>query len=127
MEKLRPLTTDEARDLAHARDNVERVREMVAVPDDAIQVDIFTSNPATGEFGKSHFYTKAVAPDQLSAANQAGAAPSGSEHPAAVRSTPMPQYAPYAVDHILSEAAPRSDSDRKAEALRDADASGNGK
>jgi hypothetical protein len=99
MEALRPLTIDEARDLAHARDNVEKAREMVAVPDDAIQVDIFTSNPATGEFGKSHFYTKADIPDQPPANTASGE----SEHPAAIRSAPP--LAPYAVEHILKDAA----------------------
>ena len=88
LEGLRALTSDEARDLAHARENVERAREMVAVPDDAIQVDIFTSNPTTGEFGKSHFYTNAVAP---------GEPPSDNGDPAT--------RAQYARDHLT-----RSDS-----------------
>jgi hypothetical protein len=117
LEALRPLSAEEARDLAHARANIEKAREMVAVPDDAIQVDIFTSNATTGEFGKSHFYTKAVAPDEAPGA----ARPDGgvSQHPAALRSAPA-ALAPYAVDHILSEAAPRGDGERKNEALRDA-------
>lgn len=63
MEKLRPLTCDEVSQLNNARENIDKAREMVAVPDDAIQVDIFTSNPTTGEFRKTHFYTKAVVPD----------------------------------------------------------------
>lgn len=99
METLRPLTSNEARDLAEARNNIERAREMIAVPDDTIQVDIFTSNPTTGEFGKSHFYTKAVAPDQSQSP------PDTAGHPA-VRASQAPPYASYAVDHILTDAAP---------------------
>ena len=99
MEALRPLTSNEARDLTDARNNIERAREMIAVPDDTIQVDIFTNNPNTGEFGKSHFYTKAVAPDQSQAP------PDTAGHPAVRASQALP-YAPYAVDHILSDAAP---------------------
>lgn len=105
MEKLRPLTAEEQRDLSRARADIESVREMVAVPDDAIQVDVFTSNPATGEFGKSAFYTKAEAPEHMAKDQQ---------------QTPLPALAPYAIDHIISEAAPRTDSDRHADALRDA-------
>jgi hypothetical protein len=99
MEKLRPLTSNEARDLTLARENIEKAREMVSVPDDAIQVDIFTSNPTTGEFGKSHFYTKAVAPNQLPNSQDD---PQSSNHPAAAR---LNNLAPYAVDHILNDAA----------------------
>lgn len=66
MEKLRPLTEDEIRDYEVAKEHIDMAREMIEVPDDAIQVDIFTNNSSTGEFGKSHFYTKAVAPDAQS-------------------------------------------------------------
>lgn len=59
LEKLRPLTEEETRDITHARSYIEQVREMVAVPDDTVQVDVFTSDPSTGGFSKSHFYTKA--------------------------------------------------------------------
>jgi len=62
MEKLRPLTSEEAEDLTKARNYIDRVREMVAVPDDAIQVDVFTNNPSTGGFERSSFYTKAEGP-----------------------------------------------------------------
>ena len=62
MESLRKLTIDEADELDKARKYIASVREMVAVPDDSIQVDVFTNNPNTGGFEKSHFYTKAEAP-----------------------------------------------------------------
>jgi hypothetical protein len=67
LEALRPLTTEEARELAFANEDIVRAREMVAVPDDAIQVDVFTSDPATGAFGRSHFYTKAEGPASVEA------------------------------------------------------------
>ena len=90
LEGLRALTSDEARELTHARENVEKAREMVAVPDDAIQVDIFTSNPTTGEFGKSHFYTNAVSPGEPPAAG-------GAEHG---RAAPGGEQAQYARDYL---------------------------
>jgi hypothetical protein len=92
MESLRPLTTNEARELSDARNSIDKIREMVAVPDDAIQVDVFTSNPTTGEFGKSHFYTKAVAPDDPADAAKASA-------------NRVPPFAPYAVEHIIKDAS----------------------
>ena len=91
MESLRPLTTNEARELSDARNSIDKIREMVAVPDDAIQVDVFTSNPTTGEFGKSHFYTKAVAPDDPA--------------DVAKSSARVPPFAPYAVEHIIRDAS----------------------
>ena len=98
MEKLRPLTTDEASELLTARENMNRAHEMLVVPDNAVQIDVFTTNPATGEFKKSHFYTKA------------------DEGPDAAPAPALP-LAPYAVEHILRSAEPRSDADRRAEAL----------
>ncbi len=107
LEKLRPLTDEEGRDLAHARANVEKAREMVAVPDDAIQIDVFKTDGATGEFSRSHIYTKAFAPDHLE--NVSGGAVPGA----------LPPFAPYALEHIAAEAAQRSTADMHAEAVRD--------
>jgi hypothetical protein len=115
LESLRKLTEDEARDLKAARDDIDRVREMVCVPDDAIQVDVFTSNPETGEFAKSHFYSKAEVPEHLDKEKDANANTSG--HPAVANS--MPNLAPYAVDHILS-GSNRSPEEQRQEAIRDA-------
>jgi hypothetical protein len=117
METLRALTADEARELKSARSDVERVREMVRVPDDAIQVDVFTSNPSTGGFAKSHFYSKAEAPEHLDkTAAEKAAGEAASDHPAVANS--MPKLAPFAVDHILS--ANRSPEAQRQEAIRDA-------
>ena len=35
---------------------------MIEVPDDAIQVDVWTHDTETGAFGKTKFFTKAEAP-----------------------------------------------------------------
>ena len=76
----RPLTPEESSELARAKDDLVRAQEMIAVPDDAIQVDVFTSNPATGEFAKSHFYT---ASEELTASAATAATSAGSAHPLA--------------------------------------------
>ena len=93
METLRPLTTNEARELSDARNSIDKIREMVAVPDESIQVDVFTSNPSTGEFGKSHFYTKAVAPEDPADAPK-------------VAANQVPPFAPYALEHMATENRP---------------------
>jgi hypothetical protein len=59
LQKMRTLTDEENRDLKYALDNIDKVREMVEVPYDAIQVDVFTNDTTTGSFNKTHFYTKA--------------------------------------------------------------------
>lgn len=56
--KHRTLTSDEEDRLKYATDNIDRAREMIEVPDNAIQIDVFTNDPKSGSFVKSHFYTK---------------------------------------------------------------------
>ena len=56
-----------------------QAKEMINVPDDAIQVDVFTTD-ADGNMQKSHFYTKAEAPE---------------EPP-----EDAPRYAPYVIEHM---------------------------
>lgn len=102
MEKLRTLDAEEALSLKYARDNIEKVREMVAVPDDTIQVDVFTSNGATGEFGKSHFYTKAVNPTLENAPSEQTVATTVP----VVANTELSSLAPFAIKHILCESIP---------------------
>jgi hypothetical protein len=122
LKALRPLSLDEKDDLKFAIDDLPRVREMLAVPDNAIQIDVFSSNPATGAFGKSHIYTEAVAPEHLAKARAEHAAAAGaSGHPVAA-GTALPAFAPYAVDHIVQESKGRSAAEQRADAVRDADA-----
>ena len=74
---VRALTDEEARDLDFAQSHIGRALEMAAVPENAIQVDVFTNDTRAGTFGKSHIYTEAVAPDPdaVAAASSAGTRP----------------------------------------------------
>lgn len=58
IKKYRDLTKEEQDKYDRAIDYLQRAKEMINVPDDAIQVDVFTNDTKTGEFTKSHFYTK---------------------------------------------------------------------
>jgi hypothetical protein len=58
------LTSEEEQELSDARKRYETAKEMIEVPDNAIQVDVFTTDAAAGTFTKSKFYTEAEAPKQ---------------------------------------------------------------
>ena len=58
IKKYRELSKEEQDKYNSARDYLLRAKEMINVPDDAIQVDVFTNNTKSGQFSKSHFYTK---------------------------------------------------------------------
>jgi len=58
------LTNEEEQELADARKRYEIAKEMIEVPDNAIQVDVFETDAATGTFTKSKFYTEAEMPKQ---------------------------------------------------------------
>jgi hypothetical protein len=131
--KLRELTLDEKSDLEYAERVLPSVKEMVNVPDDAIQVDVFSSNPATGEFGKSHFYTQAAAPPEDDKKSETAAHSHPAAAAAAARAGPLPPHfvsplqregqplAPFAVQHMLAELAPQSIEAQRAAATRSAD------
>ena len=100
LEGLRDLSIDEERELRNARDDRPRILEMTQVPDDGIQIDVFTNDTNLGTFTKSHFYTAAVDPED----NAVG----------------KTKLAEFAVDAMLADQAnTRSDADRQAEELRD--------
>ena len=105
-EKYRALTTAETDSLAQARLAIVRAREMIEVPDDAIQVDVFTTDGASGNITKSHFYTKAddaEEPDAMPKRPQASAiaaAMASSDHPAAQTS-----LAPFAMEYLATVTA----------------------
>jgi hypothetical protein len=71
--RTRALTTEETQELATAEADATRAREMVAVPDDAIQVDVFSTNARDGTISKSNFYTAAETQKEI-ADRQAAAA-----------------------------------------------------
>lgn len=53
----RPLNEEELNDYEITERKLKQAKEMINVPDDAIQVDVFTTGE-DGSFTKSHFYTK---------------------------------------------------------------------
>lgn len=58
IEKNRELTKEEQIELSSLCERLKMAHEMADVPDDAIQVDVFTNNTKSGTFTKSSFYTK---------------------------------------------------------------------
>ncbi len=58
IKKYRDLSEEENDKYIRAKDYLLRAKEMINVPDDAIQVDVFTTDTKTGTINKSHFYTK---------------------------------------------------------------------
>ena len=124
--RLRELSTDEAAALKTALENMEKAEEMLNVPDDAIQVDVWTASHTKGTMERTKFYTKAAGPgeaedERLTAANLAvakapelteeqkkvvGFYPEGSRHLAAealARGESAPQLAPFAQDFLAKD------------------------
>jgi hypothetical protein len=58
IEKTRELTKEEQTELSSLYERLQTAHEMAEVPDDAIQVDVFTNDTKSGTFTKSSFYTK---------------------------------------------------------------------
>jgi hypothetical protein len=106
MEKLRELTSSEKEELMQARARIDRAHEMANVPDDAIQVDVFTNDTATGKFGKTHFFTRSDDADEPKGAprrptsSMIASALDSSDHPAAHTS-----LAPYAAEYLAAVTA----------------------
>lgn len=65
--KRRQLSSEEKIRLQNAQKDKIRAEEMLEVPEDAIQVDVFTHDTKGGKLEKSKFYTKAEAPEYLRA------------------------------------------------------------
>ena len=61
--KVRDLTDNETTQLKNAQKDIVRAYEMLEVPEDAIQVDVWTHDTKKGTFGKGKFYTQAEAPE----------------------------------------------------------------
>lgn len=62
VKKLQPLTREQHKTLEEAEANLARAKEMIRVPSDAVQVDVFTVDAGKGTIEKTHFYTKAEGP-----------------------------------------------------------------
>jgi hypothetical protein len=66
--RLGELSADEQRELEEAYSEMEKAREMLEVPDDAIQVDVWTTDAKGGEGGtmtRTKLYTKAADAKEL--------------------------------------------------------------
>ncbi len=88
IEATRPLSAVEKDGLAAEQQRRARALEMLAVPEDAIQVDVFAHDGKTGSFAKSHFYTQAEEPEAMPR-------PDGG----------APKLAPFALDLLAKERA----------------------
>jgi hypothetical protein len=88
--KVRVLSVDEASRLKDAQSDIVRAQEMLEVPDDAIQVDVWSHDAKADTFGKSKFYTAAEAPDYIRDVQ-------------AQERGELPALAPYAQDLLDSE------------------------
>jgi hypothetical protein len=133
------LTAEEQDEFARHTREVDRIHEMLAVPDDAIQIDVFANDG--GEVKRSHFYSRAQAPEHLAKNANSASSPGAGVHPAVaasnaaavaaaalanavaspeqIRPDGVPLFAPYAAEHVLS-AEQRTHASKHAEALRDA-------
>ena len=80
----RALTLNEQQELATAKRAIDRAHEMVEVPADAVQVDVFTTGG--GNITKTHFYTKSDDADELGAMVGPMRGGAESDHPAIRRS-----------------------------------------
>lgn len=58
LEKTRELTKEELNEFTLCKERLEMAHQMAEVPDDGIQVDVFTNDTRAGTFNKSSFYTK---------------------------------------------------------------------
>lgn len=63
--KVRELEPDEERRLKDAQSGLVLAQEMIEVPEDAIQVDVWDHQAQTGKFTRTKFYTKAEAPAHI--------------------------------------------------------------
>lgn len=63
--KVRTLAPEEDRRLKEAQADLIQAQEMLEVPDDAIQVDVWTHDTTQNTMKKSKFYTKAEAPEHI--------------------------------------------------------------
>jgi hypothetical protein len=55
----RPLSSQEQTDYKRAEEAIKHAEEMLEVPDNSIQVDVFQHDTRTGKFTKSKFYSLA--------------------------------------------------------------------
>ena len=99
IKKTREWTPQEERENREVEREIHQARELLECPDDAVRVDVFEHNAATGNFGKSVMYTKAEAPnymlkqkeEQMKMLQNSGLGMIPGPHQALMPQTPMPQ------------------------------------
>ena len=62
---MRKLLPEEAIELRDAQRDLKTAKEMIEVPDDAVQIDVHHFNAKSGEFSTTKIYTEAEQPDHL--------------------------------------------------------------
>jgi hypothetical protein len=82
LKKTRALTEIEQKEVEKLGREHAKAQEMLAIPPEAVQVDVWTHDAESGELKKSHFYTAAEAPDHIAEIRKEGASGAGgSTHP----------------------------------------------
>jgi len=66
LEEKSELSDIEKVELVEAKQYLVKIKEMMTVPDDSVQVDVFVNDTRKGEISKSKFYTKSEPPVHLS-------------------------------------------------------------
>jgi hypothetical protein len=63
IKKQRNWNETEEKEVTSLIEDIKHAKEMLNVPDNAVQVDIHTFDTTSGNFSKTHFYTKAQVPE----------------------------------------------------------------
>lgn len=66
IKKNRPLKKEEENELKQLVEDIKRAREQLEVPENMLQIDVFSHDAKTGDFQKNIMYTPAEAPDEKS-------------------------------------------------------------
>jgi hypothetical protein len=125
-EEKRALLSDEQRRKEKLQAQLKQAEEMLAVPANAVQVDVFTHDTATGTMRKHAIYTKADDPEDIKTREELkrtpGRAPTavapreqkapplvpaGDESWVAMEPTGVPAFAPHALALMKKETEPR--------------------
>jgi len=73
--KYRPLDYNEQKEYDDAKNNIIQAKEMLSVPEDSVQVDVFSHDTTSGTFKKSKFYSACDKEDDGEAKTEAPLAP----------------------------------------------------
>lgn len=102
----RALTYEEQKEIEHIQKNIKDMEEVADVPDNAIQVNVFTHDTEKGEFKKSAIYTESEAPLTTAEIEEHQAKAQGLQPSNA--STPLPTQSLASVHPPLEDNVPDS-------------------